>query len=196
MDFTHHHRAGLRLSARLHPLRAADHARCRPRRRAQDRLGQYRRDQCAAHRQQGARGADAAPRHAEGHRRRPDRWHATASIPPWRPASARSSATSFRSGSASRAARASPPISACCSALPGWWPCVFAAVWIAVAVVMRYSSLAALVAALVTPVALYLLGRTDLALLFVVMTVIVYVKHRANISRLLAGTECRIGAKG
>jgi glycerol-3-phosphate acyltransferase PlsY len=73
---------------------------------------------------------------------------------------------------------------------------VFAAVWITVAVVMRYSSLAALVAALVTPVALYLLGRTDLALLFVVMTVIVYVKHRANISRLLAGTESRIGAKG
>lgn len=73
---------------------------------------------------------------------------------------------------------------------------VFAAVWIAVAVVMRYSSLAALVAALVTPVALYFLGRTDLALLFVVMTIIVYVKHRANISRLLAGTESRIGAKG
>lgn len=73
---------------------------------------------------------------------------------------------------------------------------VFAAVWIAMAVVMRYSSLAALVAALVTPVALYFLGRTDLALLFVVMTIIVYVKHRANISRLLAGTESRIGAKG
>lgn len=73
---------------------------------------------------------------------------------------------------------------------------VFAAVWIAVAVVMRYSSLAALVAALVTPVALYFMGHLELALLFVLMTVIVYIKHRANISRLLAGTESRIGAKG
>lgn len=73
---------------------------------------------------------------------------------------------------------------------------IFTAVWIGMAVLMRYSSLAALTAAFVTPIALYMLGRGDLALLFVAMTAIVYVKHRANISRLLAGTESRIGAKG
>jgi glycerol-3-phosphate acyltransferase PlsY len=33
-------------------------------------------------------------------------------------------------------------------------------------------------------------------MLFAVLSVIVFIKHRANISRLLAGTETRIGAKG
>jgi len=72
---------------------------------------------------------------------------------------------------------------------------VFAAVWIAVAVLFRYSSLAALVAAVVAPIALLLMGYQDYALVFAVMTVIVFIKHRANISRLMAGTESRIGSK-
>ena len=73
---------------------------------------------------------------------------------------------------------------------------VFAVVWLAVAFATRFSSLAALVAAAVTPVALYVLGHADAAALFAVLSVIVFVKHRANIGRLLAGTESRIGAKG
>jgi glycerol-3-phosphate acyltransferase PlsY len=73
---------------------------------------------------------------------------------------------------------------------------VFAAIWLLVAVVLRYSSLAALAATLVVPVVLYLTGRVDYAALFLVMSVIVWIKHRANISRLLAGTESRIGSKG
>ena len=73
---------------------------------------------------------------------------------------------------------------------------VFAAVWLAVAFIMRYSSLAALVASVAVPLTLFYLGRIDYAVLFAVMTVIVFIKHRANISRLLAGTETRIGAKG
>ncbi|WP_394891811.1 glycerol-3-phosphate 1-O-acyltransferase PlsY [Mesorhizobium sp. AaZ16] len=73
---------------------------------------------------------------------------------------------------------------------------VFAAAWLAVALVMRYSSLAALVASLAVPLTLFYLGLVDYAALFAVMTVIVFIKHRANISRLLAGTESRIGAKG
>jgi glycerol-3-phosphate acyltransferase PlsY len=40
------------------------------------------------------------------------------------------------------------------------------------------------------------MGRTDLAILFAVLSVIVFIKHRANIARLLAGTEGKIGAKG
>jgi glycerol-3-phosphate acyltransferase PlsY len=73
---------------------------------------------------------------------------------------------------------------------------VFAVVWLAVAFATRYSSLAALVAAVAVPVALYLLGLPAAAGLFAVMSVIVFVKHRANIGRLMAGEESRIGAKG
>ncbi len=73
---------------------------------------------------------------------------------------------------------------------------VFAIGWLAVAFITRYSSLAALVAALAVPVALYVLGSVQAAGLFVLMSLIVFVKHRANIGRLLSGTESRIGAKG
>jgi acyl phosphate:glycerol-3-phosphate acyltransferase len=77
------------------------------------------------------------------------------------------------------------------------WPAAlaFAAVWLGVAFLTRFSSLAALIAALVVPVFLYFLGYGDAATLFVIMTAIIYYKHRANISRLMAGSEARIGAK-
>lgn len=73
---------------------------------------------------------------------------------------------------------------------------MFAAAWLATAFLTRYSSLGALVAAVAVPLALLLLGQTQIAALFVIMSVIVFFKHRANISRLLAGTETKIGAKG
>lgn len=73
---------------------------------------------------------------------------------------------------------------------------VFALVWLAIAFATRYSSLAALVAAIAVPIALYFLGYGQAAGLFAVMSLIVIVKHRANISRLMAGTESKIGAKG
>jgi glycerol-3-phosphate acyltransferase PlsY len=73
---------------------------------------------------------------------------------------------------------------------------VFAVAWLAVAAVTRYSSLAALVATLATPFALYYLGYVDAAFLFGLMTVVIYFKHLQNISRLLKGTESRIGSKG
>ncbi len=72
----------------------------------------------------------------------------------------------------------------------------FAAVWLGVALVTRYSSLSALVAMLVIPVALWILGAEKVAAVMAIMTVISYWKHRANISRLLSGTESKIGAKG
>lgn len=72
---------------------------------------------------------------------------------------------------------------------------VFAVVWLSVAFTTRYSSLAALVAAIAVPVSLYLWGVDAIAALFTLMSAIVIVKHRPNISRLLAGTESRIGAK-
>ena len=79
-------------------------------------------------------------------------------------------------------------------ALPG--ALVFAAVWLAVAALTRYSSLAALVATIAVPVALWALGAPYVAGLFAILSVIVFIKHRANIERLLAGTESRIGSKG
>ena len=73
---------------------------------------------------------------------------------------------------------------------------VFAVVWLAMAFLFRYSSLAALTAAVIVPIALYFISTPQIAGLFAVMSLIVIVKHHANISRLLAGTEGKIGAKG
>lgn len=78
------------------------------------------------------------------------------------------------------------------------WPgaLVFAAAWIVTALLTRYSSLSALIASVIVPVALYVRGDHAVAALFAVLTVIIFIKHRANIERLLNGTESRIGAKG
>ncbi|TWG99061.1 acyl-phosphate glycerol-3-phosphate acyltransferase [Mesorhizobium sp. J18] len=73
---------------------------------------------------------------------------------------------------------------------------IFALTWLLVAFTTRYSSLAALVSVIVVPIALYLLDFRHPALLSLAMSVIVIFKHRANIDRLFAGTESRIGAKG
>jgi glycerol-3-phosphate acyltransferase PlsY len=69
-------------------------------------------------------------------------------------------------------------------------------VWIATAVITRYSSLSALVATVAIPVVEFFVGDIKIAALAVVMSVIVWIKHSANISRLLAGNESRIGSKG
>jgi glycerol-3-phosphate acyltransferase PlsY len=77
-----------------------------------------------------------------------------------------------------------------------YWPAalIFGVIWLAVALATRYSSLAALVASALTPVALFLLGRSNAALLFLALTVLLWIKHRANIGRLLDGSEGKIGA--
>lgn len=73
---------------------------------------------------------------------------------------------------------------------------VFAAVWLGVAKITRYSSLSALCATVVVPVVLLAAGYGRIGLLFVLLSLITWAKHRANIKRLLAGTESRIGQKG
>ena len=73
---------------------------------------------------------------------------------------------------------------------------IFAAVWLLVALLFRYSSLAALTACVAVPVALAVLGRYEFALAFAAMSVLVFYRHSANIARLRAGTEGKIGAKG
>jgi glycerol-3-phosphate acyltransferase PlsY len=77
------------------------------------------------------------------------------------------------------------------------WPVGLAAgaTWIAVAFVFRISSLGALTAALLAPFYAWLLGRHEVAALAVFMAMLVYVRHAANIRRLMKGEEPRIGAR-
>jgi glycerol-3-phosphate acyltransferase PlsY len=71
----------------------------------------------------------------------------------------------------------------------------FAITWLATAFISRYSSLAALLATLATPLILYWLGHVQWAELFALLTLICWYRHRENISRLFKGTEGRIGKK-
>ncbi len=70
---------------------------------------------------------------------------------------------------------------------------VFAAVWLTVAALTRYSSLAGLLAGSACPPALWMFGLPRVALLFVVLAALLWWRHRANIGRLLNGTESKIG---
>ena len=76
------------------------------------------------------------------------------------------------------------------------WPVAlgFGAIWLIVAAATRYSSLSALIASAATPALLWAFGEAREALLFAVLAVLLWVMHRANISRLLAGSEGKIGA--
>ncbi len=73
---------------------------------------------------------------------------------------------------------------------------VFAFVWLSMAKLSRYSSLSALTATLVIPVALWILGKPEMALAMALLTVITWWKHKPNIERLILGTESKIGDKG
>ena len=76
------------------------------------------------------------------------------------------------------------------------WPvaCAMCAVWLAVAAATRYSSLASMIAATGAPVAALWLapGRENVAVLAVIAAFLLW-RHRANIQRLVRGTESRIG---
>jgi glycerol-3-phosphate acyltransferase PlsY len=70
------------------------------------------------------------------------------------------------------------------------------AAWIVVVAATRYSSLAAVVAALFAPVAAWLiLGAGPMFAAVVAMGVLLLVRHQANIRKLLRGEESRIGDK-
>jgi len=78
-----------------------------------------------------------------------------------------------------------------------FWPAglLAFATWLAVVAVYRISSLAALVAALATPLYLLLFGRVHEAVLAVILTALVFVVHSENIRRLLRGEEPRINVR-
>lgn len=67
--------------------------------------------------------------------------------------------------------------------------------WLIAAVVTRISSMGALVAALASTLLMVVLGYQHAAILGGALTLIIFWRHRANIERILAGTEPRIGQK-
>ncbi len=77
------------------------------------------------------------------------------------------------------------------------WPAaiVFVLVWLAVAGLTRYSSAAALAATLASPIAVVAIGESGAALVFAALSARIWVKHGANIVRLLKGSESKIGQK-
>lgn len=77
------------------------------------------------------------------------------------------------------------------------WPVGLAAcaTWAVTAAISRISSLSALVAAASASIWLFVFGQGQMLLLVIVLTVLVYARHAANIARLRAGTEPKIGAR-
>jgi acyl phosphate:glycerol-3-phosphate acyltransferase len=69
----------------------------------------------------------------------------------------------------------------------------FCLIWIAIAAALRYSSLAALAASAATPAVLWWNDNLPEAKLFLLLTVLIWLMHRANIARLISGTESQIG---
>ncbi|MBV1704979.1 MAG: glycerol-3-phosphate 1-O-acyltransferase PlsY [Hyphomicrobiales bacterium] len=78
------------------------------------------------------------------------------------------------------------------------WPAAltFALIWLGVAYATRYSSAAALAASVAATLSLLVFAGKPAFLVYAAMTAMLWLRHRANLSRLLAGSESRIGAKG
>ena len=81
-------------------------------------------------------------------------------------------------------------------ALSGWMGLAVLATWILMAVVFRYSSLAALVAAIAAPIYAMLIHlRPELVIATAVMSLLLIWRHQGNIRNLLSGKESKIGSK-
>jgi glycerol-3-phosphate acyltransferase PlsY len=78
------------------------------------------------------------------------------------------------------------------------WPIglAYALVWLTVIGLTRISSLAGMSAALAAPAAAWLAGYPALAPVLAAIAVLILILHRANIARLRAGTEPKVGSKG
>ena len=77
------------------------------------------------------------------------------------------------------------------------WPigAVYAVVWVGMLAASRISSLAGMSAALSAPIAAMAIGRWEFVPVLAALALLVIVLHRANIARLRAGTEPKVGAK-
>ena len=67
--------------------------------------------------------------------------------------------------------------------------------WLGVAILLRYSSLATLLAIAATPIYAWLLDYHQIAEAFVPIALLIWLKHHGNIRRLLAGEETKIKLK-
>lgn len=78
-----------------------------------------------------------------------------------------------------------------------YWPAaiVFIVVWMGFFLLTRYSSLSALVSVLITPVFVFYFLDSHFYCMLIAMSIFVYIKHYANISRLLIGKESKIGTQ-
>jgi glycerol-3-phosphate acyltransferase PlsY len=82
--------------------------------------------------------------------------------------------------------------------LAACWPAAaaFIVVWLAVAAATRYSSAGALSASFVAPIAALFVGAFPVAILYALLAALLWLKHSANIVRLLQGRETKIKLKG
>lgn len=69
---------------------------------------------------------------------------------------------------------------------------MFCALWLIIAFLFRYSSLAALIACAATPFVLALMSQWQTMALFIALTVLVFIRHESNIGRLLRGEEFKL----
>ncbi|EJF94108.1 glycerol-3-phosphate 1-O-acyltransferase PlsY [Bartonella taylorii] len=78
-----------------------------------------------------------------------------------------------------------------------YWPAaiVFIVVWMAIFLLTRYSSLSALVAVVITAIFVFYFCNPYFFFILIVMSMFVYIKHYANIGRLLVGKESKIGTQ-
>jgi len=78
-----------------------------------------------------------------------------------------------------------------------FWPAaiLFCVIWLGIAFALRYSSVSALTASVITPIFLWWFGHAALAAMFAVLTLLLIFMHRENIKRLMTGTEGKIGQK-
>jgi len=78
------------------------------------------------------------------------------------------------------------------------WPvgAIGCAAWLAFAAVFRYSSLATLLSVVVAAIAAWFLTDSRAAMLLTLLVPLVWARHHQNITRLLAGTEPKIGQRG
>lgn len=78
------------------------------------------------------------------------------------------------------------------------WPVMLicAGVWASAFAISRISSVSSMLSVITAPIAAWLLGLSAIVPVMAAVAAIVLVQHRANIARLRAGTEPRVGSKG
>ncbi|WP_375628377.1 MULTISPECIES: glycerol-3-phosphate 1-O-acyltransferase PlsY [unclassified Bartonella] len=78
-----------------------------------------------------------------------------------------------------------------------YWPAaiIFIIVWITIFLLTRYSSLSALISVVITAIFVFYFSDPYFYFMLIVMSIFVYIKHYANIGRLLTGEESKIGTQ-